>query len=350
MSERFQVPASRRRWVLAERPEGPIVDTTFRLEEEPVPTLSEGEVLVRTLWLGFDPAQRGTLNDVPSYVPPVALGATMRGSGLGEVVASESRDFRVGSVVVGQLGWQDLAVIDPAAEDANLAIVPPGVDPPSLLLGVAGTTGITAYIGMKEYAHVQPGDSVLVTAAAGATGSIAGQIARLLGASRVVGTAGSPEKRAWVTDVAGFDDCVDHYDPKVFRRLREVQPDGFDVVFDNVGGDLLDVTLANLALNARLVMCGSISTGYRPERPAGGLRNYQFLTTRRASLRGFIVLDHREEFATVRGQLVDWVRSGELSYAEDVVEGFENAPAALQRLFDGRNTGKQLVRVAAPFA
>ena len=335
------------RLLLRERPTGRVEALHFEAVREPVADPGAGEVLVRTCWLAFAPAQRGYLNDVPSYVPPVAIGEVMRATGVGQVVTSAQPGFAPGDLVLGSLGWQEYATLAPR-DGAPLELLPPDIGDPKLALGVLGTTGVTAWVGMRLIGRPAAGDTVLVTAAAGATGSLAGQIARAMGAARVVGTASTLEKQAWVRDVAGFDDCIDYRDPKVFRRLRESAPDGFDVVFDNVGGTLLDDALANIRIGARVVLCGSISTGYEPKRPEVGLRNYQFLTTRRARMEGFIVIDHADRVPEARAELRRWIDKGQLHWAEDVVEGLEAAPATLQRLFDGQNLGKQLLHVADP--
>jgi NADPH-dependent curcumin reductase CurA len=332
--------------VLAERPTGPVGNEHFRTVTEPVREPGRGEIVVRTEWLAFDPAQRGWLNDIRSYVPPVAIGEVMRARGAGEVVASGDPSYAAGDLVTAQTGWQThptLSTTDPATE---IERVPRDVTDPKLMLSVAGITGLTAYFGMIGVAQPHEGDTVLVTAAAGATGSVAGQIARLRGAARVVGTAGKPEKRAWVREIAGFDECVSHYDDNVKRRLREVGPDGYNAVFDNVGGELLDAAIFNIALHGRIALCGSISTGYRPEKPAIGLHYYQRLTTMRARMEGFLVSDHADRYPQARADLLRWVANGDLHVAEDIVEGFEQAPATLQRLFDGKNLGKQLLRVS----
>jgi NADPH-dependent curcumin reductase CurA len=334
--------------LLRARPDGAVTDDTFELVERSRPAPSEGEVLVRTLWLSFDPAQRGWLNDVASYVPPVAVGSVMRASGVGEVVASEHPAFAPGDVVQGMLGWQEWAVGEPGPDGLDLEVVPPDVPDPKLALGVLGTTGLTAYFGIDAIGRPRAGDTVLVTAAAGATGSLAGQIARLRGAGRVVGTAGREAKRAWVRDVAGFDDCIDHHGDHIRRQLLAAAPDGYDLVFDNVGGTLLDIALSTIREHGRIVLCGSISTGYVPGRPAVGLHNYQLLTTRRARMEGFIVTDFADRFDAARRELLAWVEAGQLQFAEDVVDGLEAAPATLRRLFDGQNHGKQLLRVAEP--
>lgn len=336
------------RMILRERPAGRVEDHHFEAVKAPLTDPAAGEVLVRTCWLAFAPAQRGYLNDVPSYVPPVAIGEVMRATGIGQVVASGHAGFHPGDLVLGSLGWQEYATLTPGAGLDQLEVLPADIGDPKLALGVLGTTGITAWVGMRLIGQPEPGSTVLVTAAAGATGSLAGQIARALGATRVIGTASTDEKRVWVREVAGFDECIDYRGEGVFRRLRESAPDGFDVIFDNVGGSLLDDAIANMAVGARVVLCGSISTGYEPKRPAIGLRNYQFFTTKRARLEGFIVLDHADRYAEARTELRGWIDEGRLRWAEDIVEGLEAAPWTLQRLFDGQNLGKQLLHVADP--
>lgn len=333
-----------RQLLLRERPTGEVLDECFELAETEVPSPADGQVLLRTIWLAFDPAQRGWLNDVRSYVPPVAIGEPMRAYGIGEVVESKVDGVAPGDLVHAQVGWQDYAVVEPATAHI-FEPVPADVEHPEWMLGVLGMSGLTAYFGMTEIGRPVEGDVVLVTAAAGATGSIAGQIARLRGAARVIGTAGSDDKRAWVRDVAGFDDCLDHYDDNVRRALREASRPGYDVVFDNVGGSLLDAALFNIAERARVVLCGSISTGYRPERPAVGLHYYQLLTTRRSRMEGFLVTDFADRFDEARRQLMTWITEGRLHQQQDVLDGLERAPECLRRLFSGGNLGKQLLRV-----
>jgi NADPH-dependent curcumin reductase CurA len=338
-----QQPDSNRQMVLNERPTRDITDDTFAMVTGAVPVPGEGEVLLRTVWLAFDPAQRGWINDIRSYVPPVAIGEVMRASGIGEVVVSNVDGVEVGQLVHAMVGWQDYTVVNPATE--SFEMIPADIADPTLTLGVLGTTGLTAYFGMLDIGRPVQGDTVLVTAAAGATGSVAGQIARIKGAARVIGTAGAEDKRAWVRDVAGFDDCVDHYDEKVRRKLYDAGPTGYQVVFDNVGGTLLDAAIFNIANHARIVLCGSISTGYRPEKPEIGLHFYQLLTTRSARMEGFLVTNYRDQFAAARAELAGWVADGSLRHELDVLEGLENAPDGLRRLFAGKNLGKQALRV-----
>jgi NADPH-dependent curcumin reductase CurA len=335
-----------RRLVLRRRPAGAVTDDCFAAVDGDVPEPGPGEILVRTLWLAFEPAQRGWLNDVRSYVPPVAIGDVMRAWGIGEVIASNDAAIAVGDLVTAAIGWQEHALLRPAEPAHDVVVVPRDLDDPTLLLSAAGVTGLTAYFGMTDIGRPGWGDTVLVTAAAGATGSVAGQIARICGAARVIGTAGSESKQAWVREVAGFDVCVSHHDPAVRRALRSVAPDGLDVVFDNVGGPLLDAALVNIAEWGRIVLCGAISTGYRPEKPEHGLHYYQVLTTRRARMEGFLVSDYADRFAAARTEILGWVADGRLRVAVDVIDGLERAPEGLRGLFEGRNLGKQLLRVA----
>ena len=268
-------------------------------------------MLLRTLWLSFDPAQRGWLNDVRSYVPPVAIGEAMRAYGIGEVVTSNVDGVTAGDLVHTSLGWQDYAVVDPST--TLFEPVPAAVTQPEMMLGLLGMTGLTAYFGMTDVGRPVEGDAVLVTAAAGATGSIAGQIARIKGAAQVIGTAGAEAKRAWVRDVAGFDDCLDHYDENILRLIRAANRDGYQVVFDNVGGTLLDACLFNIAVHARVVLCGSISTGYKPQRPDVGIYYYQLLTMRRSLMQGFLVSDYEDRYDEARADLLRWSEEGRLS-------------------------------------
>jgi NADPH-dependent curcumin reductase CurA len=334
-----------RRIVLANRPKGAVQDSDFRIEEGPVPVPDAGQFLVRNLMLSFEPTQRGWLNDRQSYVPPVAIGEVMRSFGAGQVVDSNHPEFPVGTLVQGALGWQDYVATDGKLALGGISPIRPGV-PLEKALGVFSTTGLTAYFGMRDVAQVKEGDVVLVSAAAGATGSVAGQIARLLGASRVIGIAGGESKCAWVRDVASFEACIDYRSEKVRQRIRELAPDGVDVYFDNVGGDILEAAIDNLALHARVALCGAISSGYGMETPPQGPRNLSRLIERRSRMEGFLVLDFAPRFGEAVKRLAEWVAQGRIATVEDVQEGLENAPATLRRLFEGGNLGKQLLRIA----
>lgn len=318
-------------------------DSSFELRIGPVPTAGPDEALVRVVWLAFDPTQRGWLNDGPNYLDPVPLGAVMRAGGVGQVVASRNAEYAVGEWVCGMVGWQDYAIASGQGL-LGLNIVPPGIDP-KMMLGIFGATGLTAYFGMIDIGRPSAGDTVLVCGAAGATGSIAGQIAKALGC-RVIGIAGGSAKCAWVTEVARFDECIDYKADDVEARLRELAPDGIDVFFDNVGGAILDAGLANIAERARIVVCGGISSGYEAGEPPPGPRNYLQLGLKRARMEGFIFLDYLDRFPEAFARLHEWMTQGHIVYAEDVAEGFELAPATLRGLFEGRNLGKQLLRIA----
>ena len=334
-----------RRWLLASRPEGPLEPGTFKWDETTIPPVGEGEFLVRNLWLSFDPAQRGWINDVPSYVPPVRLGEPMRAGAVGQVTESRHPGFRSGDLVQGTFGWQDYVV----SNGDGVGKLPPGVDPQTAL-SVLGGTGLTAYFGMQEIGKPASGETVVVSGAAGATGSIAGQIARLMGAARVIGIAGGPEKRRWLTNEAKFDAAIDYKSEDVGARLSDLAPNGIDVYFDNVGGQILDACLARIAFKGRVVLCGGISSGYGLDLGPGP-RNYFQLVIRSARMEGFIVLNYLPRFGEAIAALRRWIEAGELAWRVDVDEGLENAPGVLAGLFAGKNFGKQLLKIAdAPIA
>jgi NADPH-dependent curcumin reductase CurA len=332
-----------RRFLLRERPAGRIDDRTFELVEEPVPVIGEGEALVRTRWISLDPANRAWLNDTPTYLPPVAIGDVMRASGVGEVVASNSPDYPVGRLVVGRTGWQDYVVASASAPMRAVAEIP-GVSP-SQFLGALGTTGLTAHVGMFDIGRPKPGETVVVSAAAGAVGSIAGQLAKIQGA-RVVGIAGGRKKCALLVDVLGFDAAVDYKAPDWRDRLKAATPDGIDVDFENVGGEVMEAVFARLNVRARVALCGLIST-YNDDAPAvsAGPRNFGNLLIQRVHLEGFIVLDHLDRAPQVIAQLAEWMAQRKLTATETVVEGFEQLPVAINMLFDGQNTGKLVVKL-----
>lgn len=334
--------ARNRQWILDHRPTGDFDGSCFSLTSSPLPTPGEGEVLVRVHWLGIDPTQRGWLNEAENYRDPIAVGAVMRGAGVGEVIESRSDQLRVGTWVYGEPGWQDFAVGPPGGL-YGFNPVPPGVEP-RLMLSLFGTTGLTAYFGMVDVGAPQSGQTVVVSAAAGATGSVAAQIAKALGC-RVIGIAGGQRKCEWATSVAGLDHCIDHRTADVADELVRLAPEGIDVYFDNVGGDLLEAALANLAVHARVVLCGAVSTGYDGTDPATGPRNYLELALKRATMAGFVFLDHFDRFPEAFGKLLQWSGEGKLVLEESVAEGLEAAPPALAGLFTGKNLGKQLVRV-----
>jgi hypothetical protein len=315
----------------------------FELREEPVPEIGEKQFLVRNLYLSCDPAQRAWMTR-ETYVPMIPLGAVMPSGATGQIVASTHPDYLEGDIVSGMFGWQDYAVSD-GGGFVPVRKLPPGAPIPTCM-SVLGVTGLTAYFGMLRVGDPKPGETVLVSGAAGATGSIATQIAKIAGA-RVVGIAGGPAKCSWLTDELGLDAAIDYRSGPVGPRIKELCPDGVNVYFDNVGGEILDAALARLAIGARVVVCGAISM-YNDPAGVVGPRNYTNLIVTRSRMQGFLVTDFAPHFAEAVGDLVRWVGEGRLRDRVDVVEGLENAPDAFRRLFTGENLGKQLVRIAEP--
>ena len=329
-----------RRLVLAQRPVGMVDDKTLRLEVTDAPEPGDGEALVKVQWLSIDPTIRTGMDDRPSYLPPIGVGEVVRSGGIGEVVDSRTSRLAVGDVVYGLTGWQDYTV---ASESDAMQVVPPGIDPRAAL-NVYGANGMTAYFGLLEVGRLQEGDTVVVSGAAGATGSLAGQMAKLKGAGPVVGIAGTPEKCAWVTETLGFDAAVDYHHEDVARALHRHCPKGIDLYFDNVGGDILDICLGQLAMRGRVVLCGAISAYNATARPRGP-SNVVNLIPMRGRMEGFIVLDFLERFAAAQLELAGWLADGRIVHTEHVVHGLERAPEALNMLFTGANTGKVLVEL-----
>jgi hypothetical protein len=331
-----------RRFVLRERPDGRIGPDTFELVEDAAPEPGENQALVKTEWISLDPTNRAWIRDTPTYLPPVGIGETMRALGLGRVVATNHPGYQEGQLVQGLIGWQEWAI---ASDAAPLMAVPEiGDISPSATLGALGMTGLTAWVGINDIGKPQEGETVVVSAAAGAVGSVAGQIAKLKGA-RVVGIAGGPEKCALVTEQLGFDAAVDHRADDWHDQLVAATPDGIDVDFENVGGKLMDAIFARLNLRARVALCGLISGYNETEQPAGP-RTFGNLLTQRATLQGFIVLDHFDQLQNAVRDISGWIAEGKLMPLETVVEGFERLPTAINMLFEGANVGKLVVKVA----
>ena len=314
-----------------------VKERDFELKESPLPVPGDGQALVRNRWLAFEPAMRGWIDDRPNYLPPVPLGDVMRGMAVGEVVESHVAGLEPGDLVSGTLGWQEYAI-----GDAALRKLPPGTDP-RLALSVLGITGITAYFGLLEVGDLREDDVVVVSGAAGATGSVAGQIAKLHGC-RVIGIAGGAEKCAWLTDKAHFDAAIDYKSEDVGERLSALCPDGIDLFYDNVGGPVLDEVLARIARGARIVVCGAISQ-YNEEDDFAGLRNYYRIVAQRGRIQGFVVLDFLGRAGEAVERLAQWVAEGRIAWEVDVQQGFENVPRTLLRLYSGANFGKQLLEL-----
>jgi NADPH-dependent curcumin reductase CurA len=329
-----------RRVLLAQRPEGLVQEEDFSHDEVPVPEPGEGEVLVRTEWIGIDATVRTWLSKAEGYIPPVEIGEVVRSSGVGRVVSSRSDKVAEGSLVATLTGWQDYAVV---GDDPMLTTpLAEGTDPLAAL-GVFGSNGLTAYVGLTEIGKIQAGETVVVSAAAGATGSIAAQIAKILGC-RVIGIAGTDEKCAWLVDDLGVDGAINHRTDDIPARLRELCPKRVDVFFDNTGGPILDHVLGRLADHARVVLCGAISS-YNDHHKPPGPRNYLNLIARRARMEGFISWDHWGRWGEITDTLGAWVAEGRLRHRSHVFEGLESGPHALNAMFTGENIGKVVIRV-----
>ena len=332
------------RFVLASRPVGEPKSSDLRLEEFPVPSPGEGEVLLRTLYLSLDPYMRGRMSDAPSYAAPVAIGGVMEGGAVAEVVASNNLKFASGDIVLGRTGWQTHSLSD----GGNLRKVDPALAPISTALGVLGMPGMTAYAGLLEVGKPKAGETLVVAAASGAVGSVVGQIAKIKGL-RAVGIAGGPDKCRYVKDQLGFDECLDHRAPDLPARLATACPNGIDIYFENVAGPVLEAVLPLLNVFARIPICGTISSYNDTAPPPGPNRLpavWRMILTKRLTVRGLLVTD----FAAMHGDFLRdisaWMREGRIRYREDIVDGFENAPRALIGLLRGENFGKLLVRVA----
>ena len=335
------MPESNRRYLLRQRPKERVDADTFELVTEPVPEIGEGEALIRIEYVSIDPTNRTWLNDTPTYLPPVAIGEVVRAAGIGRVVASSHPAYEEGKLVQGFVGWQEWLIASDEAPMLPVAEVP-GVAT-SAYLGVLGMTGLTAWVGIRGIAKPSAGETVVVSAAAGAVGSVAGQLAKADGA-RVVGIAGGPEKCALLTDRLGFDAAVDYKADGWQRQLAETTPDGIDVDFENVGGEIMEAVFARINLRARIALCGLIS-GYNEDDPPPGPRSFGNLLIKRARLQGFIVLDHFGDAPQAAAEIGELLADGRIEALETVVEGFDKLPDALNMLFDGANTGKLSVKV-----
>jgi NADPH-dependent curcumin reductase CurA len=324
---------------LAARPHGEPKDSDFRLAAVEVPDPGPGEVLVRNAFMSVDPYMRGRMNDVKSYVPPFRLDHALEGGAVGEVVASVAEGLAPGDTVVHQLGWREYALI---SGDHVRKVDATGLSP-SAFLGVLGMPGLTAYAGLLDVGGLREDDVVFVSGAAGAVGSLAGQIAKLRGHT-VIGSAGSAEKVAHLRDDLGFDAAFNYKDGPVAEQLKAAAPDGIDLYFDNVGGEHLEAAIGALRRHGRVAMCGAISA-YNATEPAPAPRNLPLAIGKRLTLRGFIVTDHAARLKDLIGEVAPLVRDGRIAFRETVVEGLENAPTAFQGLLRGDNVGKMLVRL-----
>jgi hypothetical protein len=334
-----------RRWLLAARPQGIIKESDFKWSEAPAPALNDGQVLIRNLAFSFDPTQRGWMS-MDTYMPAIPLGEVMKAGAVGQVVESRRSGIAKGDLVQGLFGWEDYSVSDGGGL-MGLQKLPAGSDP-VLALSLLGTTGLTAYVGTLGIGEPKPGQTFVVSGAAGATGSVAGMIAKIKGC-RVVGIAGGPEKCAWLVKEAGFDAAVDYKNEDIGKGLDRACPKGIDIYFDNVGGEILDLCLARLANRARVILCGAISQ-YNEAAGVGGHppKNYFNLIFRGARMEGFLVFHFAEMFPQAIADMSKWLAEGKIKNQVDLKHGLENAPKTIIRLFTGANFGKQLLKVADP--
>lgn len=337
--------AMNRQWVLAARPQGAVRESDFRLVEAPLRALETGEFRIQTLFLGVAAVMRGYMLNTENFERSLAIGDVMHGRGVGRVVESRNPQFAVGEIVHGKLGWQQYAIAD-GSPYFLMYKVGQRVAPVSTALGVLGLTGFTAYLGLVDIGAVQPGDTVLVSGAAGGVGSNVGQIAGNLGA-QAVGIAGSPEKCRLLTASLGYRAAIDYRREDVSARIGELCPDGIDVLFDNVGGAILDAGLAHLRRHARVVLCGAISQYVDGTERPYPLANAFAIFKKMARMEAFFIYEMAAHFGRAESALAEWISQGRLRYQEDVLEGIEQMPQALIRLFEGRNVGKQLVHVGS---
>lgn len=327
-----------RQWTINGQPRGrALVESDFLMREVDLEPLADGEARVRAEYFGFDPSQKGQMENI-GYAAGTSIGQVMTARGIGEVVESKCPELQPGDKVIGMLGWQEFATVR-----ADAVTVVPNDELLTARLGPLGGTGLTAYFGLVRHGRPEPGDTLVVSGAAGATGSVVGQIGKIMGC-RVIGIAGGPEKCAWLVDELGFDAAIDYRNESVKQRLKATCPSGVNVFFDNVGGDILNDTLARVALHARVVICGGISR-YQSEQLPPGPANYMNLVFQRATMRGFLMSDHTQDAPMALERLTAWISSGAVKYKEDIQTGFENAPVTLLRLFSGANFGKQLLRL-----
>ncbi len=339
----IDLPATQRRIVLRQRPTGLVSWDDVVLEEAaPLPEMGDGQALVKTELIGIDATVRSWLNAGEGYLPAVEVGEVVRASGIGTVVATNSPAYEVGDVAYGLTGLQEYSV---CADDIFTSKLPPGT-PLAPMLSVYGATGLTAYVGLIEVAAAQAGETVVVSAAAGATGSLVGQIAKILGC-RVVGIAGTAEKCRFIVEELGFDAAINHREDDLAAALKEHCPRGVDVYFDNVGGRVLDAVLGRIAQHGRVALCGSISSYNDVHKPPGPA-NYLNLISRRGRMEGFIALDHWGRFDEIKAVLRGWVTEGRLRHVEHYFDGLESSVDALNALFTGANTGKVIVRLSDP--
>lgn len=327
--------------LLASRPKGMPASENFKTEENDIPALQQGQVLLKTLYVSVDPYMRGRMSDAPSYVAPYTVGEPISGGIVAQVVESQNEHFEKGDIVLGNLPWQQFIV----HEGKGLTRLDPDVAPLSYHLGILGMPGLTAYFGLLHIGDPKPGETVVISGAAGAVGTVVGQIAKLKGC-RVIGIAGADDKISYIKEELGFDEGINYKTaPDMKKAIAEACPNGVDIYFDNVGGNISDAVYMNLNKFGRIAVCGQIAY-YNSTTPPTGMRVEPILLKKSALMKGFIVSDYATEFSTAAKELAGWVKEGKLQYQETIIEGFDKIPQAFLGLFSGENTGKQLVKVA----
>ena len=326
-------------WILHKRPSGYPNSEDFKLVESELPELLEGEILIESKFLSLDPYMRGRMNDTKSYAPSVKLGDVMTGEAVGKVIKSRNRKIKEGYFVNAHIGWQEYGKTD----GNSVRIIDPNLAPISTALGVLGMPGLTAYFGLLNICKPLPGDTVVVSAASGAVGAIVGQIAKIMGC-RVIGIAGSEQKIDYCSSELNFDFVINYKKENVINKILEYAPDGVDVYFDNVGGEISDAVISNIAIGGRIAICGQISL-YNLEEPSMGPRMGGTLLINQASMEGFLVFQFKSQYQDGLIRLSDWVRKGSLKYKEDIIDGIENTPKAFIGMMNGNNFGKLLIRL-----
>ncbi|AFZ60712.1 NADP-dependent oxidoreductase [Anabaena cylindrica FACHB-243] len=330
-----------RQWRLASRPVGEIKESDFEYREEPIPSPKDGEILVRNIYLSLDPTHRIWMSDRPQYMPPIGIGEVMRGLVIGVVEDSKNLKFQPGDLVSGALGWQNYAI----ASSGNLIKLPqPLAVPLTAFMGPLSFIGCTAYFGLLDIGKPQAGETVVVSAASGAVGSLVGQIAKIKGC-RVVGITGSEEKCQWLLEELGFDAAINYKTADLIPALAKFCPHGIDVYFENVGGAILDAVLTQVNLNARIPLCGLIST-YNAEEAVPGPYNFSQILMKRVLVQGFIVNDYVSQWDVAFRDIGQWLQEGKIKYTQEIVPGLENAPQAILKLFDGRKMGKLIIQIS----
>ena len=330
-----------KKWVLKERPKGLVKNSDFELITEKLTEIKSGEILLENIYLSFDPTQRGWLNDEPGYLPPIQIDEVVRSGGIGRVIKSKNLEYKEGELVFGLVGWQTHCVTKATADDRFRVI--PEILPIPTMLNVLGSTGITAYYGLVELGNPRAEETVLVSGAAGATGSVVVQIAKLKGCN-VIGIAGGEEKCKWLKEI-GADDVIDYKNSNVNTELLKLAKNGIDIYFDNVGGEILESVLNLININARILLCGGISSGYDGTSIPDGPKNLFSLIIKRATMQGFLVLDYLPKSEKAIEEIAMWVIEGKIKHREDIQEEIENCPQTLNRLFTGENRGKQLLKI-----